>query len=200
MRVNGMWPAWEETDMLDFDPSRTWKVVQEKLNRTTNPRHRAMLQELLDHARGEVEGDLERVMGTLSANPAYRGVRSGPKQPVGTDEIRDFYVNEVFGGGRFCIEGNKDRIVVDDDTIITEGTMRVMLWGRDLERQGAPVDDRDAVYLMTVRLLIVWPFDRDGKIIGEESWNQQPESLVKVPHEDVPANFKAYIHGKLEAA
>jgi len=186
--------------MLDFDPTRTWKVVQEKLDQTTNPRHRAMLGELLNHARGEVEGDLERVMGTLSATPAYRGVRSGPKQPVGTDEIRDFYVNEVFGGGRFCIEGNKDRIVVDDDTIITEGTMRVMLWGRDLERQGATVDDRDAVYLMTVRLLIVWPFDKSGKIIGEESWNQQPESVVKVAPEDVPENFRVYVREKLKEA
>ncbi len=186
--------------MFDFDTSRTWKPIQEKLNRTTNPRHRVMLQELLNHARGEVEGDLERVMGTLSSNPAYRWVRSGPKQPVGTEEIREFYVNEIFGGGRFCIEANKDRIVVDDDTIVTEGTMRVMLWGRDLERQGAQIDDRDAVYLMTLRLLIVWPFDANGKIIGEESWNQQPESLVKVPFEDIPENFKAYVHGKLKAA
>ena len=186
--------------MLDFDPTRTWKVVQEKLNRTTDPRHRAMLGELLDHARGEVEGDLERVMGTLSPNPAYRWVRSGPKQPTGTEEIRDFYVNEVFGGARFCIEGNKDRIVVDDDTIVTEGTMRVMQWGRDLERNGAPVDDRDAVYLMTVRLLIVWPFDENGKIVGEESWNQIPESLVKVSPEDVPESFRAYISEKLKKA
>jgi hypothetical protein len=186
--------------MLDFDPSITWKVIQEKLNRTTNPRHRAMLQELYNHARGEVEGDLERVMGTLSPNPAYRWVRSGPKQPTGTEEIREFYINEIFGGGRFCLEGNKDRIVVDDDTIITEGTMRVMQWGRDLERQGAPVDDPDAVYLMTVRLLIVWPFDQNGKIIGEESWNQMPESLVRVAPEDIPENFRAYISEKLKKA
>lgn len=187
--------------MLDFDQSRTWKPLKAKLDQTTNPRHRKLLQEVLNHAYGEVTADLEAVLATLAPNPVYVNVRQGTdKQPKGMDEIRQFYINEIFGGGRHIIEGNKDRIVVDDNTVITEGTMRVFQWGRDLARNGVPIDDKDATYLLTVRLLIVWPFDADGKIIGEESWNRDFQSLVKIPDEDVPEVFKAYIRGKLQAA
>jgi hypothetical protein len=189
--------------LLDFDSTRTWKPIVEKLERTTNPRHRKMLGELLNHARGETESDLEMVLGTLSPNPVYKAVRQGPpdRQPKGFEEVRAFYVNEIFGRGRFCLEGNKDRIVVDDDTIITEGEMRLIRWGRDLAEDGVPLDDKDACYLMTVRILIVWPFDADGKIIGEESWSQPMfKPLQKVADEDVPARFKTYIAGRMAEA
>jgi hypothetical protein len=182
--------------MLDFDQTRTWKPIQEKLDRTTNPRHRKMLQELLNHASGETEADLEKVLATLSPNPVYKGVRRGPpeSQPKGAQEVRAFYVNEIFGRGRYYLEGNKDRIVVDDDTIITEGMMRLIRWGRDLVEDGVPVDDENACYLMTTRILIVWPFDADGKIIGEESWSQPATaSLQKLADQDVPPQFKAYV-------
>ena len=182
--------------MLDFDQTRTWKPIKEKLERTTNPRHRKMLGELLNHASGETEADLEKVLATLCPNPAYKGVRRGPpeSQPKGAQEVRAFYVNEIFGRGRYFLEGNKDRIVVDDDTIITEGLMRLIRWGRDLVEDGVPVDDENACYLMATRVLIVWPFDAEGKIIGEESWSQAgTASLQKLADQDVPAGFKAYV-------
>jgi hypothetical protein len=188
--------------VFEFDPSKTWTSIQEKLDRTTDPRHRAMIGEVLAHARAEVDGDLEGVLGTLCANPVYRYVRNaGPvDQPRGTEAIRDFYVTDIFGGGRHILEGYKDRIVVDDHTVITEGTMRILQWGRDLVAQGLQVDDPDATYLMSVRLLIVWPFDEDQKIIGEESWSQpRTRTLEKVPDEDVPQAFRDYIASKLAA-
>jgi hypothetical protein len=187
--------------MLDFDPDRTWRPVQEKLDQTTNPRHRQLLAEVLAHGQGEVRGDLDMVMGTLAPTPVYRYVRQGASEPiVGTEAVRDYYVNETFGGGNHILEGNKDRIVVDDHTVITEGTMRILKWGRDLAAQGAPIDDVDATYLLSVRLLIVWPFDDDGKLVGEESWSQPAtRELEKIDDADVPAAFRDYIAKKAAA-
>jgi hypothetical protein len=59
---------------------------------------------------------------------------------------------------------------------------------------GVPVDDENSCYLMATRVLIVWPFDADGKVIGEESWSQSgTASLQKLADQDVPQAFKAYV-------
>lgn len=187
--------------MFDFDQARTYKPIEEKLAKTTNPRHRQMLAMLLQHSRGEVEGDLEAVLGTLAPYPVYKGVRASGPQPEGPEQIREFYIKEIFGAGRHIFEGNKSRITVDDDTIITEGTMRILMWGKDLLEMGAPVDDPGATYLMTTDVLIVWPFDAEGRIIGEESWSRPPSKpLEKIAEQDVPQRFKDYIAGRLAAA
>ena len=117
----------------------------------------------------------------------------------GTEAIRDFYVNDIFGGGRHILEGTKDRIIVDDYNVVTEGTLRILQWGHDLAERGAQVDP-DATYLMSVRYLIVWPFDEEQKIIGEESWSQPlTRTIERVADEDVPQNFRDYIASKLAA-
>lgn len=185
--------------VLDFDPSKTWTSMLDKLEKTSNPRHRKMLSEVITHSRGEVDGDLDAVLGTLSANPVYRYMRqAGPAdEPRGTEAIRDYYVNDIFGAGRHILEGDKDRILVDDDTVVTEGTIRLLQWGRDLADRGVQVDP-DSTYLMTMRYLIVWPFDEEQKILGEESWNQwSRQTLEKVADEDVPQSFRDYITAKL---
>jgi hypothetical protein len=185
---------------IDFDPTRTWKGIEEKLATTTNPRHRRMLEEVLAHAKGEVAGDLEGVLATLAPDPVYRYMPDYPAEgPNGIDGVRDFYVNHIFGGGRHIIEANDDRVIVDDSTVITEGTMRILQWGPDLVARGITMDDPDATYLMAVRLLIVWPFDKNCKILGEESWSQPVQSLEKIADEDVPQIFREYIESKLAA-
>jgi len=188
--------------MLEFDQRKTYQPIEEKLSRTSNPRHRLLLQRLLQHGRGEVEADLEAVMATLAPNPVYRSWHGAPVlSPSGTEAVRKFYVEEIFGRGRHVFEGNKDRIVVDDDTIVTEGLMRIITWGRDARANGILIDDPDACYLMSARVLIVWPFDALGYILGEESWSVPVgRGLEKIAPEDVPANFRAYVRGRLEAA
>ena len=173
-----------------------------KLDQTTNPRHRKMLNEVIEHAKCEVAGDLEGVMATLSPNPVYRYVRNtGPvDEPSGTEAVRDFYVNDIFGGGRHVFESVKDRIIVDDHTVVTQGTIHSLQWGGDLVARGAQADP-DATYLMTSRYLVVWPFDEDQKIIGEESWNQPlTRTMERVADDDVPQVFRDYIASKLATA
>ncbi|AIT80584.1 hypothetical protein [Novosphingobium pentaromativorans] len=187
--------------MFDFDVTRTYRPIEEKLNRTTNSRHRRMLQMLLQHARAEVEGDLGSVLATLAPWPVYKGVRPKGPQPEGPEEVRRFYIDEIFGSGRHVFESNKTRIIVDDDAIITEGPMRILLWGRDLADRGMQLDDADAVYLMTVDVLIVWPFDEECRIVGEESWSQPMVTpMQKIAEEDVPQAFRDYVVRRKAAA
>jgi hypothetical protein len=179
-----------------IDQSKTFKGMEERLARTTNPRHRAMLEKLLVHARGEAAPDLDMVMGTLGENPAYHSWTAGPAMsPRGRDAVLEFYIKEVVHAGRHVFEFDIDRMVVDDDTIVTEGYMTMLYLGRDAIATGLPVDDPAAFYAVRMRMIIVWPYDDEGMITGEDSYSAPAREnfITKVPLDQVPAAFKAFV-------
>ena len=84
-----------------------------------------------------------------------------------------------------------------DDYIITEGALRAVLWGRDAQSMRLPADDPEGYYLVTYRMLVVWPYDENGYIIGEESWSSYPKDFIqKIDESEVPERFKAYVAGR----
>ena len=183
--------------MPAIDQSLTYTALAERLATVTNPTHREMLERVYQHARCETEEDLDGVMATLGANPAYKiwSMPGAANNPVGTEAVRDFYVNQIFAKGRHCLESIKDRIVIDDDCIITEGDVRTVRWGRDLIEEGVEVDDPDACYVQSYRMLVVWPFDETNRIVGEESWATRAGAprIEKIVESDVPERFRAYL-------
>ncbi len=72
-----------------------------------------------------------------------------------------------------------DRIVVDDDTIVTEGFINAYQPGRAAQQFGFHVDRLDATYLVAYRALVLWPFDADARLLGEDgyaSFDRSPPS------------------------
>ena len=182
--------------MAIIDQTITYRDIGERLAATTSARHKTMLQRLYQHARGEVEADLEAVLGTLAPHPVYRIQSQGPEMnPEGMENVRKFYVEQIFGKGRHVLESKKDRIIVADDAIITEGTVKMVMWGQDLIDQGNPAaDDPDGVYLLTYNSLIVWPYDEEARILGEESWAYYPPGCVrKIDPQEAPESFHRYV-------
>lgn len=91
-------------------------LIEERIAKTTNPRHLLMLERLLDHAKGEAEQDLDRVMSTLTPNPRYVAWGApADMSPVGRHAVRTFYEDTIVKGGQWHLEFDMDRIVVDDD-------------------------------------------------------------------------------------
>lgn len=185
------------TDVID--PTKTYRLLERRIAQTTNPRHRMMLERLLQHAVGEAEADLELVMSTLTAEPRYIAWGAPPElSPVGRQAVQSFYEETILKGGLFCLEMDMDRIVIDDDTIVTEGFMRTVYYGADAARMGFPADDQAAFYLLTLRMLIVWPFDADGFIVGEESYSAITASdfFTKIETSQVPRKFRDFIDAR----
>jgi len=60
--------------------------------------------------------------------------------------------------------------MVDEDTVVTEGWFEQLFPGKVFDSRGVQVDDEDAVYALRVRLLILWPFDENAKLVGEDSY------------------------------
>ena len=182
------------TDIID--PTKTVRLLEERIAKTTDPRHLLMLHRVLDHAMGEANLDLDLVMSTLAADPRYVAWGApADLSPVGRQAVRTFYEATIVKGGQWFLEMEMDRIVVDDDTIVTEGFLRSLYYGADAATRGFPVDDQDGFYLLMLRMLVVWPFDAEGFIKGEETYTAitTPDFFKKVDTSEVPQKFRDFI-------
>ena len=185
------------TDLIDR--SKTTQLIEQRIAKTTNPRHLLMLNRLLQHATGEVTLDVDLVMSTLTADPRYIAWGAPPDMsPVGRQAVQTFYEETIVKGGEFYLEFDMDRIVVDDDTIVTEGDYRSLYYGADAAKRGFPVDDPEGFYLLSLRMLIVWPFDAEGFIKGEETYSAvtTPDFLKKLEASQVPQQFRDFIDAR----
>lgn len=185
------------TDLIDR--TKMFRLLEERIASTTNPRHLLMLNRVLQHAKGEADLDLDLVMSTLTGNPRYVAWgAAADMSPVGRQAVRDFYEQTIAQGGQFYLEFDMDRIVVDDDTIVTEGDFRSLYYGADAAKRGFPVDDPEGFYVLSLRMLIVWPFDADGFIIGEETYTAvtTPDFLTKVEISEVPQQFRDFVDAR----
>jgi hypothetical protein len=181
--------------MSEMDLSRSYRVVEERLARTDDPRQRAMLECLRDHLLAEARGDFELLLSTLSANPQYHfwvdgsGFGEGPK---GLAAVRAHY-EQLYDEGRSVVDYDIDRIVVDDETIVTEGWFDQIFPGAILRKRGVDVDDSEAAYVHRMRLLLLWPFDENAKLVGEDSYANgrmyAPENIRKLSPDEIPAVY-----------
>lgn len=180
--------------MAVIDPSNTWAPLEQRLAVTTNDRHRAVLEVVIEHMKGEAAPDLERVMGTLSAEPDYHfwmgGQDVGPKTTGG---VRTYYLN-FMATNTNVLEFEIDRLVVDDDCLVIEGDMKQLYPGAQTAILGLEVDDPAADYLVVYRQCLLWPMDAGGKIIGEDSYFGGVRSVTKVAREDLPQQYIDLVH------
>jgi len=174
------------------DQSLSWRTVHERMARTDNPRHRRMLQTLADHLRAEEHQSLDELMATLVPEPQYHlwktGADYGPKGAAG---VRSFYT-ELVESKRGILEYAIERIVVDDDNIVTEGTIRAYQAGAIARGFGFNVPDVDATYLVPYRAVILWPFNAAGEMLGEDGYSTfDPDSAERIEPEDLPPAYLA---------
>lgn len=180
--------------MAVIDPSRTWAPLEKRLAATTDERHRAVLEVVIEHMKAEAEPSLDGVMATLSADPDYHFWMSG--QDVGpktTEGVRDYYA--AFMATRTnVLEFEVERLIVDDDCVVTEGNMKQLYPGSQTAILGIEVDDPDADYLVVYRQVLLWPMDEHGKVIGEDSYFAGVRSVTKVAREDLPQQYIDLVH------
>jgi hypothetical protein len=180
--------------MLTFDPSITWQELEKRLDDTTSPRQRRMLQTVIDHAKAEAAGSVDGLMATLSADPRYH-FWSGGKDwgPKGHAAVRGFYESFVAAGEGF-FESRKNRIVVDDDTVVTEIELRQLVPGSVAAKRGYVVPDLNGHYVVFARTVILWPFNEAGELVGEDSYGSSDTSVFEqIPDEELPPQYVAML-------
>ncbi len=163
------------SDTAKFDPDASWGALERRMETEKDPRRHQLLEQVRDHMKTEISGQLEPLMATLIDEPQYHfrglGFDMGPK---GRQDVHSFYKDMIAGGGnRFQFD--IQRIVVDEHSVVTEGLMRSVTAGADLvtsgvtEVNGEPVDP-NASYVGENLILTVWPAGEDGRLVGEDIW------------------------------
>ncbi|MCB0993729.1 MAG: nuclear transport factor 2 family protein [Acidimicrobiales bacterium] len=155
-----------------FDPAPTLQLVDARLRATTDLHRRAALDNFLAHLRAEWAGDLDAIMATLSASPRFRFFTPGDPGgdgPSGRDAVARWY-SSMFAHGYHKHVAVFERLVVDDDVIITEGWMHTPYRGEVLGRLGLDVDPH-GWYRYSARVVAVLPqVVEQGRVLmrGEE--------------------------------
>ena len=137
----------------------------------TDPRLRRNLQTVLAHMKAEAALDLDALMATVAEDAYYHAYGSGSPRmnPKGKAAVAQFYL-DFAASGAYRLELDVDRLLVDTDGVLTEGVMRIAYPGKTLIAMGHAVDDPDAFYMYEARMVIVWPMDQDGLVLGEDSY------------------------------
>lgn len=163
---------------MKLDPNKTWKLVEKRLASESDPILRRNLELVLAHMKAEARADIEGVIATLVERPRYV-MHDDPNDPVmnpvgNHDAVRRFYQRTIVDSGAHRLELDCDRVIVDRESVLTEGIMRMAYPGSAVRAMGIEVDDPDAYYLYEARMAIVWPVDPvAGKLVGEESYTGQ---------------------------
>ena len=157
--------------MARIDPTKTWRLVEERLAREEDPRRRRLLENVLAHMKAEAAGDIDGLMATLAPDPQYHqwGATPADNGPKGRAAVEQFYKDFVASGAT-NLEFDVERLVVDDDCIVTEGMMRIAYPGRTLQAMGRDVDDPAAYYLYEARMAVFWPYDTEGRLLAEDAY------------------------------
>ncbi len=157
---------------MKIDPNKTWRKVEDRLKRETNPKVRHNLEVVLRHMKAEALGDLDGLLETISPiDTSYDAYGSDDPiySPKSKDDVRKFY--EAFiASGATRLEFDIDRLVADEDCVLTEGVMKIAYPGATLIAMGHAVDDPDAYYLFEARMATLWPFGEDGLAKGEDTY------------------------------
>lgn len=178
-----------------IDQAQMWVALEERLANTENPRHRQMLQVVIEHAKAEADRSVERLMATLVDDPQYHfwvgGRDIGPK---GFDAVRTYYVDFVRGGGAI-FESPKDRIVVDDDNVVSEAEVVNLVSGQIARRRGYLVPDESGHYVVRFRNVVWFEFaDDPTRALGEDSYTSiDPAAFERVRDEDLPPDYLEYL-------
>lgn len=177
----------------DFRPELTYTSFEPFMDKAVTPQQRQHLETVVHHSKGEVLADLDMVMPTLSEDPSYHefGVLANTLAdtgPKGLDAVKANYA-EMVASGSYVIESKKNRVVVSDNEIVTEGTFRQILTAEVARKMGFVQDAAGAShYMLSARTIVFWEFDENHKAKGEDRYvlNHQIEPLAD---SDLPDNY-----------
>ncbi|MCB0996536.1 MAG: hypothetical protein KDB21_15690 [Acidimicrobiales bacterium] len=180
---------------MSFDQATMWEALEKRLAETDNPRHRAMLEVGIEHAKAEADRSVERLMATLVEDPAYhfwvRGRDIGPK---GADGVRAYY-EQFVGSGGAVFESPKERVVVDDHNVVSEAEVSNYVPGKVAAARGYTVPDDSGHYLVRFRNIVFFVFGEDPtRAIGEDSvTSMDPDAWERVADADLPEAYTHYL-------
>lgn len=172
--------------MSKFDISKNLQAHDRLLETLENPLHRQIIENYRRHALLEVMGYWEDIFAPdmTVENPVYHLNFLGLKQTLVGDEVKQFYKNLAESGGN-AIVVNDEVITVGDDGFGNHAYFTHFWRGSQIIEMGYKVDDPEAWYSFTYLLISYWPYDKQGRMIGEWGGDVGEPVIEKIDESDV---------------
>lgn len=174
--------------MFEYDITETNIAVERLLERTTNPRHRFLLETYNRHRYLEMAGRYEEIFAPEMTveHPVYRFDMLDEKLVLdGREQVMAVYADWA-EKGQCIFYAEDEQLAVGDHMVVSRSTLFQQTPGAVLVESGIEVDPQ-ATYLMKSRESMIWPYDDRCRMIGEEVWEFDPSAreIIPIADEDV---------------
>jgi hypothetical protein len=176
-------------DVTKLDVTKTNAAIEQLLEVTENPRHRFLLQAFHRHRYLEIAGRYQEIFAPemMVEQPVYHFHDAGVDTILeGQEAVKGLY--RMWAETNQCIfYVTQEQVAVADRFIATISTAYQQLLGKVLTANGVDVDDQDAMYLYLNTDEMIWPYDDQGRLVGEDVWEVDPSKaeLIKLDPAEV---------------
>ena len=180
--------------MNQFDIRETNAAVRRLLEITENRRHRQLLLSYDRHRNLEMAGRYEEIFVPEMTvdHPVYRFDMLGQTVTLnGRDEVKAIY-REWTETDQNIFYVEDEQLAVGDHMICSRATMYQQIPGAVLAATGAKADE-EAMYLTKSAEAMIWPYDDDCRLIGEDVWEYDTtvREFIKLDPADVLTSAQA---------
>jgi hypothetical protein len=171
------------------------QAVERVLEATDNPRHRFLLQTYLRHRYLESAGRYLEILDPRMtvAHPVYRFslINQGRFTLNGLEEVAMLYKH--WTDTNQCVFYVADETVsVGDHLVVGRGIGYQQTLGSELAGAADDVDP-DAIYLTRSQIAMIWPYDDECRLLGEDVWefDDSERAYFKLDPSDVLSTAQA---------
>ena len=161
-----------EIDGRELDIREQNHAVERVLEATQNPRHRYLLQAYLRHRYLESAGRYEEIFDPQLTveRPVYRFslISQGRFTLDGREQVEMLYKHWT-DTDQCVFYVTDEQVSVGDHLIVGRGTSYQQTLGSELAAAGIDADP-EAMYLVRSQICMVWPYDDQCRLIGEDVW------------------------------
>ncbi|WP_426570806.1 hypothetical protein [Aquihabitans sp. McL0605] len=176
-------------DVSRLDITRQNVAVEKVLEHTDDPRHRYLLQAYLRHRYLESAGRWEEILDPALTvdEPHYRFdlIAQGRFALHGKDEVAALYGH--WTATDQCVFYVEDEsVAVGDHMVVGRGIGYQQTLGSEVAGTGLDIDP-EAMYLLRSQIMMLWPYDDHGRLLGEDVWefDDAEKALIRLDPADV---------------
>ena len=185
--------------MNRFDITQTNAAVERLIETTENPRHLYLLHAYNRHRYLEMAGRWEEIFAPdmTVEKPVYHFNMLGKSITLdGAEAVQEVY-REWTRVGQSVFYTDDEKLAVSDHMIVSTSTIYQQTPGATLAAEGVPVDP-EATYLVKIAEHMIWPYDDQGRLIGEDVWEYDESVREFIPLDPIDV-LTAEQSGKLLA-
>ena len=157
--------------MSRFDITQTNRAVERLIETTDNPRHLYLLHAYNRHRYLEMAGRYEEIFAPdmTVEKPVYHFNMLDRSFTLDGAEAVKFVYQEWADTGQCIFYVDDEKLAVSDTMIVSTSAIYKQTPGSILAAEGIPFDPK-VTYLVKTAEHMIWPYDDQGRLIGEDVW------------------------------